>query len=239
MSQGRFEAPGPAVRLASCRVVVLAKAPVPGRVKTRLAASIGHAAATALARRLLDHTLSECLATGIGPVRLCGDPDGSDAAFGDWARDARLEHRAQARGDLGDRMAHALMEAARDPLPGCADLPAGVLLVGTDAPALDAGRLRAAAGRLARASVVFVPAADGGYALVGLAVHRAGAPQGLERWMQPLFSGIPWSTPQVMARTRMQLSAAGLDWAEEPALHDIDTADDLVHLPPALRPGSD
>lgn len=217
----------------ACRVVVLAKAPVPGRVKTRLGATIGHEAAAVLARRMLDHALREALAASLGPVRLCGDPTGRDAGFGDWSRDGRIEYADQANGDLGHRMAQAVLDAAKDPCPGSSAPPGRVLLVGTDAPELEAGRLRAAAARLSDASVVFVPALDGGYALVGLRVPPSGGAAGLARMAQPLFQGIPWSTPQVMDRTRMQLSAASIDWAEEPPVRDIDTADDLAHGLPA------
>lgn len=233
-----------------CRVVVLAKATRPGRVKTRLAATIGHPAAAALARRMLDHTLRQALQAGLGPVRLCGDPHGQDEAFGAWCRDDRIERTAQAAGDLGERMAAALHDAALDAVPGGGRQPGRVLLLGTDAPDLDAGRLRRAAERLKASSLVFVPALDGGYALVGLRMdgpvpsgplpeHRSSDPTSpgptpdwtatpaLDRLLRPLVRGIPWSTPQVMETTRMQLFAAAIDWAEEPAVCDIDTADDL------------
>jgi hypothetical protein len=93
--------------------------------------------------------------------------------------------------------------------------------MGTDAPALDATVLRAAAQALRTHDAVFVPALDGGYALVGL---RAAAPS--------LFSAMRWSTPQVMADTRARLAAAGLRHAELPALADIDEPADLQQLPP-------
>ena len=96
---------------------------------------------------------------------------------------------------------------------------AGVLLMGSDAPALSAAVLRAAAAALADADVVLVPALDGGYVLVGL---RRPAPT--------LFAGVAWSTGQVMAQTRQRAAAAGLRLVELPALADIDLPADLVHL---------
>ena len=93
------------------------------------------------------------------------------------------------------------------------------LLIGTDAPALDAAVLREAASALQTHDAVFVPAHDGGYALVGL---RRPAPQ--------LFTEMPWSTADVMARTRERLRTIGLRHAELAPLHDIDTPADLVHL---------
>jgi glycosyltransferase A (GT-A) superfamily protein (DUF2064 family) len=94
------------------------------------------------------------------------------------------------------------------------------MLVGTDAPALDAAMLRRAAAALASVDAVFVPALDGGYALVGL---RRLAPE--------LFAAMRWSTAQVMAQTRERAAAAGLTWAELPPVADIDEPADLAHLP--------
>ena len=71
------------------------------------------------------------------------------------------------------------------------------------------------------ADAVFVPALDGGYALIGL---RCAAPT--------LFSGMAWSTASVMADTRERLAAAGLSHIELPPVADIDEPADLVHLPP-------
>jgi glycosyltransferase A (GT-A) superfamily protein (DUF2064 family) len=100
-----------------------------------------------------------------------------------------------------------------------------VLLIGTDAPALDAAMLQRAALALDDADAVFVPALDGGYALVGL---RQPAPS--------LFDGMAWSTARVMADTRQRLATAGLRHVELPPLHDIDGPADLVHLPAGWQP---
>ena len=81
-------------------------------------------------------------------------------------------------------------------------------------------QLQRAAEALSHTDAVFVPALDGGYALIGL---RRAAPS--------LFSAMPWSTPAVMARTRERLAAAGLQHSELAPLADIDEAADLVHLP--------
>ena len=93
------------------------------------------------------------------------------------------------------------------------------LLIGTDAPALDAACLRVARDALDVHDAVLGPALDGGYVLIGL---RRPAPR--------LFEAMPWSTPQVLALTRERLHAAGLHHAELPPLHDIDEPADLVHL---------
>ena len=99
------------------------------------------------------------------------------------------------------------------------------LMIGTDAPSIDAAMLQQASDALSDADAVFIPALDGGYALIGL---RRRAPT--------LFSGMAWSTATVMADTRERLRAAGLRHTELPAVADIDEPADLQHLPPGWLP---
>ena len=201
----------------------MAKAPLPGAAKTRLVPALGDAGAAALAQRLLVHALEEALAAGLGPVTVWAAPDATHPAF------VRAQHQGamlavQAAGDLGARMAHVFQSHF-------AHAATPLLLMGADAPALDAAMLQRAAAALNDHDAVFVPAHDGGYALVGL---RA-APPAL---LKALFSGMTWSTARVMADTRQRLAAAGFGHAELPAVHDIDEPPDLVHLPQHLQPGA-
>lgn len=201
----------PALLATDCAVLVMAKAPLPGLAKTRLIPALGAAGAAALAARMLRHTLDEALAAGLGPVTLCAAPQASHPAFAEVAREGRITMADQGDGDLGARMQRALERALT--------AHAGALLIGTDAPALDAAVLRAAHAALTAHDAVLVPAHDGGYVLIGL------------RRIEPrLFEGMPWSTPQVLALTRERLRESGLRWAELPALHDIDEPADLAHL---------
>ena len=197
---------------AGCTVIVLAKAPVAGYAKTRLIPALGAAGAAALAQRLLDHALAQARAARLGPVDLCCAPDRDHPAFARLATLAGVVLSCQAPGDLGQRMSQALGRAL-------AATPRA-LLIGSDAPALDAAMLQRAALALDQADAVFVPAFDGGYALVGL-----------RRPAQSLFSDMAWSTAHVMADTRQRLAAAGLRHVELPPLADIDGPADLVHLP--------
>ena len=196
-----------------CAVIVMAKAPVPGFAKTRLIPALGAARAASLAARLLDHALGQALAAELGPVDLCCAPSHLDPAFASLTSRPGIELSSQVEGDLGARMAQAFdrwwPRAAR------------VLLIGTDVPALDAALLRGAAQRLSDTDAVFVPALDGGYALIGL---RAPAPQ--------LFTDMVWSTTSVMAMTRERLLASGLRHAELEPVADIDEPADLTHVPP-------
>lgn len=197
---------------ARCTVIVMAKAPLPGFAKTRLIPALGAEGAAAIAHRLLDRAVEQALAAGLGAVDLCCSPDSRHESFARLGGLPRVELSQQADGDLGTRMSHAFERwLARVPQ---------VLLMGTDAPALDAALLRHAAQALEHTDAVFVPAHDGGYALVGL---RRPSPS--------LFDGMTWSTSTVMAHTRERLAASGLRYTELPPVADIDEAADLVHLP--------
>jgi rSAM/selenodomain-associated transferase 1 len=203
---------------ANTDLIVFAKAPVAGLVKTRLQPALGAAGAAALAERLLEHAIAVGIAAAFAEVELCASPDASHPTFLRLARrHPDLHLSMQGEGDLGARMHRALARR----LPRCER----VLLIGTDAPALDAAMLHAAAQALADHDAVFVPALDGGYALVGLARPRP-----------ELFAGIAWSTPVVMEQTRERARAAGLRWLELPPVPDIDEPADLVHVPAGWLP---
>lgn len=196
-------------------LIVFAKAPVAGQAKTRLAPVLGEAGAALLAQQLLRHAVQQAVQTPFGHLALCVTPDTSHPAFAQAQALAagRLHLSPQGEGDLGQRMHRALVTAL--------DLSASALLMGSDAPGLSTERLNEAAQALDRHDAVFIPAHDGGYALVGL---RRPAPG--------LFHNMRWSTPQVMADTRVRAREAGLRWQELAPVHDMDEPADLQHLPP-------
>ena len=198
-------------------VIVMAKAPVAGFAKTRLIPALGAEGAAALAERLLRHAVAEARVAALGPVELCCAPDQHHPAFARLAGLPGLVLSDQGDGDLGARMSRAFERR----LVGAS----AALMIGTDAPALDAAVLRRAAEALDHHDAVFVPALDGGYALIGL---RRPAPS--------LFDAMTWSTSTVMARTRERLAAARLRHTELALLADIDEAADLVHLPEGFLP---
>jgi rSAM/selenodomain-associated transferase 1 len=200
---------------AAVHIAVFAKAPEPGLAKTRLAPALGPDGAAALAERLLNHAVAQAVAAGLGPVTVWATPDATHPAFQRLGAQRGVHLAVQREGDLGARMAAAFEQTlASDPTTP-------LLLMGSDAPGLSAALLCQAAAALRAHAAVFVPALDGGYALVGL---RALVPT--------LFSKMVWSTPQVMADTRARLAAAGVAHVELPAVADIDEPADLVHLPP-------
>ncbi len=199
--------------IINCRVLVFAKAPVPGRVKTRLVPALGEDGAAQLHRELVERTLETASMAGLGAIELCCAPDTSDAFFSACAKRYGLRLRAQGEGDLGMCMARALTRALASGTPG--------LLIGCDCPVLTPAYLREAAAALAGgADAVFGPAEDGGYVLVGLARMPTAR----------LFENISWGTASVMQETRARLGQLGWRWRELATLWDVDRPEDLPRL---------
>lgn len=193
-------------------IVIMAKAPVAGYAKTRLIPALGAEGAARLAQRFLVEAVTQALASGVGEVELCCAPNRHHPTFAEIALPPGLALTDQGDGDLGARMARAINRRLGE--------STAVILIGTDAPALNADVLRCAHEALADHDAVFAPTLDGGYALVGL-----------RRPAQPLFDAMPWSTDQVMALTRKRLLALGLRHVELTTLADVDEPGDLVHVP--------
>ncbi len=183
-------------------LVIMVKAPLMGRVKTRLARAIGppeavrfyRAATAALLRRVgRDRRWRTVLAV---------DPPGARLApF--WP--AAIPRLAQPGGDLGCRMRDLIRRAPAGP----------VVLIGSDIPGIRAPHIAEAFAALRQADAVFGPAEDGGYWLVGF---RAGFRP------RTVFDGVRWSGPDALADTRANL--AGHAVAEVGTLFDVDAAPD-------------
>ncbi len=193
-------------------LVVFAKWPAPGAVKTRLCPPFSFEKAAELSGAMLDDVLAAMaqLAPSLGlELALAAHPRESLAQFAARAPGWRVI--AQEGADLSARMENV---AASEFERGAAR----VLLRGSDSPTLGADALRVALAALERADVVLCPDLDGGYNLVGLRRFRAG-----------LFSH-PMSTPSVLADTLAAAGALGLTHAVLPAGFDIDTPRDLARL---------
>lgn len=212
----------------ACHLIVMAREPVPGQVKTRLAAALG-AAGAARFQAALALDLCERLA-GRFELTVAADPDPGSAFFQDLALRTGAKLVPQGPGDLGARMARAL-EARLRAGDGAA------LLIGTDLPALPEAHLAAAARLLTRHALVLGPAADGGYYAVGAARSA------LARWgdvCARLFSGIAWGGPSVLHDSLVRAAGADapLDVALGPAWYDVDEARDLAPLVRHLASGA-
>lgn len=195
-------------RYPDARILVFAKAPVPGEVKTRLIPALGAQAAAALHVRLVRQTIETAVAARVAPVEIWCSPDDQHPLF----RALALPRHVQRGRDLGERMAHAMDTALAD--------SRFAILIGTDCPVLTGDYLRRAAERLAQGEdAVLGPAEDGGYVLIGLRRHDP-----------RVFEGIAWSTAQVLPATRARLAEHGFRWHELPCLWDVDRAEDLERM---------
>jgi len=189
-------------------LAILAKAPTAGSVKTRLIPALGADGAAALHARLIERTVETACAAAIGPVTLWVTP-APHPCITALASRFHIALAAQPDGDLGVRMLAARQAAA-----------GSTIVIGSDCPALTPSHLRQAADVLrAGTDVVVIPAEDGGYVLIG------------SRRPQPeLFTGMMWSTDEVMAQTRRRLAHGGLTWRELAPLWDVDRPEDLARL---------
>lgn len=195
--------------MTSAVVAVFARALEPGKVKTRLARTLGHQAALAIYTRTLASTMSAAAATGL-PVSI-------------WATDTACPHlqhlatqygcslRQQQGGTLGERMLHTLRVEQQ--------AYERVVLVGSDCVVLDSHMLHRALEALVPGACVLAPAEDGGYVLIGSS--------GAVDWQLHDFEGVRWSSADTLADTlqclqRKQVRVTILD-----TLWDIDTVDDV------------
>lgn len=193
-------------------VVLMAKAPVPGRVKTRLSPPLAPEAAAGLYACMLGDAAEEISSLARIARYLFLDRTGAangmrEAPFSSFAR---FPQRGR---DLGEKMWDAAATAFR---LGAAR----VVIVGGDCPALGAKRLREAFRELREgAEAAFGPSADGGYYLVGLA-----------RPEERLFRKFTWSTPTVLPDTAARCRELSIPFSFLRPERDVDTGDDLHAL---------
>lgn len=190
-------------------LIVFAREPIPGEVKTRLAASLGDHTAAELYKTMLQDTLRTVRQlTGIEVVVFWAC---DDKALPLLAERYRCNSRCQISGDLGQRMQAAFAEMFAHGFELCC-------IIGSDAPdlplpyILEAYRLLEAP----HTDVVLGPSKDGGYYLLGLC----------QVWSQ-LFVNIPWSTAAVLERTLTAARDSALTAVLLPEWQDIDTLEDL------------
>ncbi len=198
----------------TAEVVIFAKAPVPGKVKTRLAATIGPELAAACHQAFIADTVATVVESGLtGLIAHAGDLE--HHGF-DCARDAGFDFEEQPAGDLGHRMFTLLKSRLKS--------AERVIFIGTDSPTIPAEFIARAAQLLDEVDVVVGPSFDGGYYLIALKQAHA-AP----------FEGISWSTEAVFIQTVERCLKAGLTYAVLPFWYDVDLAEDLRFLIRHLR----
>jgi uncharacterized protein len=187
-------------------LLVFVKYPEPGRVKTRLARSLGERRAALLYRQWIGIILGQ-LQPLRTTTRLVGYFDGApQEAFGHWHPFVD-EWWPQPDGDLGDRLAAGFQTAFGVGGP--------VIAMGTDCLEIEPDLVSQAFQALSEKDVIFGPASDGGYYLVGT------------RQMQAvLFRSVRWSSPFTLADHLLHCREEGWSVSFLPVRHDIDTGDD-------------
>ncbi|UCE76242.1 MAG: TIGR04282 family arsenosugar biosynthesis glycosyltransferase [Gammaproteobacteria bacterium] len=205
-------------RYPAGRLLIFARAPVAGAVKTRLAASIGAAAAARLYRQLVQGTLDTVLQAGLAPVDLYVTPNTTHPFIRSLAQRLPITALQQQGVDLGERMYNALQDTLRT--------SEFALLIGTDCPVMTATYLHQACRQLeAGKDLVVGPTEDGGYVLIGA-----------RRAYRELFDSVPWGSAEVLQATRERAESLGLRYAELGALWDLDTPADLARWHTQQRP---
>lgn len=189
------------------RLLIFVKEPVPGQVKTRLAAEIGADAACHVYRRCVERTLEQ-LAVLRDDITLYVEPAEATGRIQTWLG-SEWPVSPQHGVTLGERMAQAIDRAFTEGMRR-------VAVIGTDSPWIEHPLIEEAFAAMEHADLVIGPARDGGYYLVGLARPTPG-----------LFHGMPWSTSQVLDQTLGKARAFGLSVSLLPEGYDVDRLTDL------------
>ena len=195
-------------------ILVFVKYPEPGRVKTRLAATLGPDRAAEIYRRLVAEVFARL--PGDVEVIVCFDPAERREDCEKWLAEKATHFLPQTSGDLGNRLANAFVVAFARGF-------AHVAAIGTDCPEIDGFLFAQTWTALEKCEVVLGPSKDGGYYLVALREPAA-----------PLFTDIIWSSPDVLSQTLARATAANLRVHLLPKRHDVDTEEDWRQIEPRL-----
>jgi rSAM/selenodomain-associated transferase 1 len=191
-------------------LIVFAKNPVPGRVKTRLIPELGEEGAAALYRELMERTLQTAAGSGLKHVELHCTPSIADPVFQDFRERFNLSLHLQQGRDLGERMHHAFSQVLFN--------NGAAVLIGCDCPGLKPEDLDTAREKLNDdVDVVLGPASDGGYYLIGLKEEQPS-----------LFENMEWGGAYVLDKTRERIKERNLSCFELPTYTDIDRPGDIV-----------
>ena len=193
----------------STALIVFAKAPIPGEVKTRLCPPLDPDEAASLHGTLVLDAVERAKGLAGASLYVAGAPDLAHPFFKVLEGRYGAKLLPQRGPDLGARMKWAMQDAFEQ---GAED----VLLTGTDLPTLPRARLMESLTLIKKHDVVLGPTADGGYYLIGL-----------RKMVPALFEGIGWSTASVFADTKKKIEDAGLSLGLLPECRDLDTLEDL------------
>jgi len=190
-------------------ILLFAKSPVKGQVKTRLAAEIGEDFALRLYKCFVEDELDVIDGVGV-PVRLLFYPPDAESDFAEWLG-KRDVLRPQRGNDLGDRMKNALTDAFAEGF-------SKAVVIGSDLPDIPGDFLREALKALESHDAVIGPSSDGGYYLIGFSRVS---------FLPKVFADIAWGTSAVCAQTLALFEKHRRSVRLLPEWHDVDTAEDL------------
>lgn len=190
-------------------LILFAKHPQPGAVKTRVAATLGDARAAELAAWLLRATVALATEFWPGEVWLYGAPDAGHPLFTELEREFHIHLSVQRGADLGERMRVALAEGITR--------SGAAAVMGCDVPHCPGQVIEHAYDRLAKGHNLIGPSLDGGYYFLGLSAPA-----------DALFRDMDWGGPKVRAETLARARDAGIELEPLPVLRDIDSYDDLT-----------
>ncbi len=193
----------------------------PGKVKTRLAASIGNEQAAAVYRQCIE-TLAKRFVDVANQRQLVLTPSTSRPAFEAFQENG-WSLRSQSEGDLGWRMLNFFREAV------AADAQR-VILIGSDSPTLPRSYVEKAFERLQKVPVVLGPSEDGGYYLIGVANQRTQARVEIGTILSSLFDEMTWSTETVLQQTKSRLTSNGIPFELLPTWFDVDSISELKRM---------
>lgn len=201
------------------KLIVFARTPETGRVKTRLIPVLGETGATEFYRRMLQHTINSLAKARLCNMRIDCLPDTQHGVFTDLQQRHKLELYRQMGESLGERMANSLRSALSQYQQA--------IIIGTDVPSLTPAYIRQAIEALSGdVDVVLGPAQDGGYVLIGM-----------KHYDKALFKGVDWGTEQVLQQTLDRAQNQNLQVHLLPALWDVDEPTDLdkIRQDPQLK----
>jgi rSAM/selenodomain-associated transferase 1 len=201
--------------LMSERLIIFTRFPQPGKTKTRLIPILGKKGAADLQRQMTEHIISTvAVASKQAGLTVGVCYEGGDAGLMREWLGPQFIYRPQGSGNLGQRIDKAFEEAFGDGIEA-------VVIVGSDIPGISTDIIQRAFRVLRKNDLVFGPAHDGGYYLIGMrrtAAFRAN-PQ--------VFKGIKWGSDEVLGQTLQIVAALGLSFALLESLADIDRPEDL------------
>lgn len=202
---------------ANAKILVFAKAPEAGKVKTRLTTQYTPEQAAQIHRNLVHLTLATVCHSDLCPIELWCSPDTRHAFFQDCQARYNVTLKTQRGADLGERMHRAFEESL--------ETSQQVIIIGTDCPTLTSTDLAQALSALAKsADCAIAPASDGGYVLIGLTKSN-----------EMLFKDIDWGTDQVMRQTRERIAQQATRLATLNEHNDVDYPQDIAMLDTQLK----